>query len=246
MSYRRLPLEGMHNARELGGWYTPEGMTQYGVFLRADLHDALTEADLAFLKDYGVTMDVDLRGGSELTKRPDALGAEPWCEYVHLPTTEEVAARVADPSRARPRPDFSMAAEYVRIADERKDWVRRVFEAFGRSSGTVLYHCALGKDRTGIITALLLSICGVAEEDIIADYCVTQAYIRSFLEAFLAKLPPEERSRAAAMFATPPENVETLLGHLKEKYGGVREYLRECGVSDELAEKLKNRLLGKK
>ena len=71
--YRKLPLIGIHNARELGGWHTPDGVTQYGVFLRTDMHEEVTPEDIAFLKDYGVTMDVDLRGASELRHHPDPL-----------------------------------------------------------------------------------------------------------------------------------------------------------------------------
>ncbi len=66
MEYRRLPLKSLRNARELGGWHTPEGMTRYGVFLRTDMHGSVSEEDMAYLKDYGVTMDVDLRGASGL------------------------------------------------------------------------------------------------------------------------------------------------------------------------------------
>ena len=242
---RKLPLVGLHNARELGGWQTPEGVTQYGVFLRTDMHEAVAPEDVAFLKDYGVTMDVDLRGASELRHHPDPLREEPWCEYVHLPTVEETEEKNVDPSKFRPDPNFSMAAVYVRMAEDRKDWVRKVFEAFGRCEGTAMYHCTLGKDRTGIVTALLLGNCGVSDEDIIADYSVTQVYLRRIIEIYRAKWPPEEKDLVKPMFGTPPETMEALLGHLNEKYGGVPAYLRACGVSDELAAKLKARLLGK-
>ncbi|MBR4157756.1 MAG: tyrosine-protein phosphatase [Oscillospiraceae bacterium] len=243
--YRKLPLIGLHNARELGGWHTPDGVTQYGVFLRTDMHEEVTPEDIAFLKDYGVTMDVDLRGASELRHHPDPLREEPWCEYVHLPTVEETEEKNVDPSKFRPDPNFSMSAVYVRMAEDRKDWVRKVFEAFGRCEGVAMYHCTLGKDRTGIVTALLLGNCGVSDEDIIADYSVTQVYLSRIIEIYRAKWPPEDKDRVKPMFGTPPETMETLLGHLNEKYGGIPEYLRACGVPDELAARLKARLLGK-
>ncbi len=247
MECRKLPLVGLHNARELGGWYTPEGVTKYGVFLRTDLHEQVTEEDLAFLRDYGVTMDVDLRNASELKRTPDPLREKPWCEYVHMPTVEENPDQEVDPSKFIPDPNFSMAKVYVRMADERKNWVRGVFEAFGRCEGAAMFHCTMGKDRTGIITALLLGNCGVSNEDIIADYCVTQVYLGRIIEIYQVKWASEDRDRekVKSMFGTPPENMETLLKHLNEKYGGIPAYLRACGVSDELAAKLKARLLGK-
>ena len=247
MGYRKLPLDGLHNARELGGWPTPEGMTQYGVFLRTDLHEQVTPEDLEYLREYGVTMDVDLRNASELRRTPDPLRDEPWCEYVHLPTVEEKPDEEVDPSKFRPDPNFSMAAVYVRMADQRKDWVRAVFEAFGRCEGVAMFHCTLGKDRTGIITALLLGNCGVSEQDIVADYTVTQVYLRRIIEIYQEKWVSEDRDKekVKAMFGTPRTNMETLLKHLNDNYGGVAGYLRACGVSDELAAKLKARLLGK-
>ncbi len=242
---RRLQLANLHNARELGGWHTPDSMTQYGVFLRTDMHATPTAEDIAALKDYGVTMDVDLRGAPELEHRPDPLRDEPWCEYVHVPMREESAEYAVAPGKFRPKPDFTMGKEYARMADVHQEWVRGVFEAFGRCTGTAMFHCTMGKDRTGLISALLLGLCGVADEDIIADYCVTEVYMRSVIDAFRAKMPPEELKYMKPLFDTPPSNMETLLGHLCERYGGIPAYLRACGVSDELAERIKARLLGK-
>ena len=247
MNYRRLPLDGMHNARELGGWYTPEGVTRYGVFLRTEVPSAITEEDAAFLRDYGVTMDLDLRGGQELESMPDRLRDEPWCEYVHLSMFNQQVARGAEaggPSKSFSPKDFSWGTLYTRMVDDHMDWVRDVFEALGRCEGTALFHCTTGKDRTGIVSALLLGLCGVADEDIIADYCVSQVYLGWIYDRMKAKMPSEEAAKQDPFFSTAPENMKTLLAHLHEKYGGVPDYLRACGVSDELAAKLKARLLG--
>jgi protein-tyrosine phosphatase len=249
MQYRRLPLSGMHNARELGGWYTPEGLTQYGVFLRTEVPSAITEEDAAFLKDYGVRMDIDLRGASELESMPDKLADAPWCEYVHLPMFNRQVARGASagggPSQSYAPSDFSWGVMYARMADNQKDWVRDVFEALGRCEGAAMFHCTTGKDRTGIVTALLLGLCGVAGEDIIADYCVSQVYLSWIYDSMKAKLESEKAAAQDPFFSTAPENMEALLKHLHENYGGIPDYLRACGVSDELASKLKARLLGK-
>ena len=250
MQYRRLPLAGMHNARELGGWCTPEGLTQYGVFLRTEVPSAITEADADFLRGYGVTMDIDLRGGSELESMPDRLADAPWCEYVHLPMFNRQVARGASagggPSQSYAPEDFSWGVLYARMADNQKDWVRAVFEALGRCEGVAMYHCTTGKDRTGIVTALLLGLCGVADEDIIADYCVSQVYLSWIYDSMKAKMESEKAAAQDPFFSTAPENMQALLKHLHETYGGIPAYLRECGVADELAAKLKARLLGKK
>ena len=252
MEYRRLPLVGMHNARELGGWYTPEGVTRYGVFLRTEVPSAITEEDMAFLKDYGVTMDVDLRGEQELESMPDKLRDVPWCEYVHLPMFNTHVARGASagngggPSEHFSPKDFSWGMLYSRMAENQKEWLRAVFEALGRCEGTAIFHCTTGKDRTGMVAALLLGVCGVADEDIIADYCVSQVYLGWIYDRMKSKMSEEKAAEQDPFFSTSPKNMETLLGYLRENYGGVREYLRTCGVTDELMDRLKARLLGKK
>ncbi len=246
MQYRRLPLAGMHNARELGGWYTPEGLTQYGVFLRTEVPSAVTDEDMAFLRDYGVTMDVDLRGAAELESMPDRLAEAPWCEYVHLPMFNPDASRGAGVGNRRAAADFTWGAMYVRMAEDYKDWVRDVLETLFRCEGVAIYHCTTGKDRTGIVTALLLGLCGVADEDIIADYCVSQVYLSWIYDRMKARLAAEGGNAQDPFFSTAPENMEALLKHLNGEYGGVPGYLRACGVPDELAAGLKARLLGKK
>ncbi len=95
------------------------------------------------------------------------------------------------------------------------------------------------------MTALLLGLCGVADEDVIADYCVSQVYLRWIYDRMKAKMGPERAAEQDPFFVTAPENMETLLKHLNEDYGGVPGYLRACGVSEETAAALKARLLGK-
>ena len=78
MEYRRLPLEGLTNARELGGWNTPDGgQTRHRVYLRTEVPNRVTEKDKQFLRDYGVVMDIDLRGSSELEDLPDLFDPDP-------------------------------------------------------------------------------------------------------------------------------------------------------------------------
>lgn len=244
MQYRRLPLTGLNNARELGGWTAPEGVTRYGVFLRSEVPTRLTEEDLAFLKDYGLTMTVDVRGDEELAVMPDRLREVSWAEYVHIPMFDEDAARGAGLGKKSSDAGFTWGAQYVSMCEQYKDWVRRVMEALGRCEGAALFHCTTGKDRTGIISALLLGLCGVAEEDIVADYCVSQLYLGWIYEEMRRHMPKDRAQNLNdPFFSTAPENMQVLLAHLRENYGGAYGYLRACGLSASLLQKLKTRLL---
>ena len=256
MEYRRLPLTGLTNARELGGWNTPNGVTKYGVFLRTEVPFELPEEDLAFLKDYGVTMDIDLRGSSELVSMPDTLKDESWLEYVHMPMFDKrpnvggssgdaAANGGAGAARRTTEEGFSWGKTYVRMTEDSPEWVRTVLETIARADGVVMYHCTTGKDRTGIVSAMILGLCGVAEEDIMADYCVSEVYLE-WLYARLRKSMnlPEGGGEIEPFFKTAPTNMRMLLAHWKEQYGGVCGFLKHCGVTEECMETIRRRLVG--
>jgi protein-tyrosine phosphatase len=243
--YRRLPLEGLLNARELGGYPTPGGTTRYGVFVRAEVPRVLTEADKQFLQAYGITTDIDFRGDRELKKVKDALADEPWLNYVHLPIYDEAAAhgRAPDGRALLSQTDFCWGEHYIAMVEGNKGWILRVLTAMAAADGGVLFHCTTGKDRTGIITAVLLGLCDVAPADIAADYCVSQVYLRPMYRQMehyyddggdVGNLDP--------FYNTAAENMEMLLQHIGTKYGSMADYLLSCGASKPLLETLRNRL----
>ena len=250
--YRRLPLEGLYNARDLGGYPAAGGkMTRYGVFVRSDAPLRLTEADLAYLRDFGVTLSVDFRGDREVTSEPSCLsGAAEWVTYLRSPAFNE---QVAFAARARaggpPVSTFvDWGEKYVEMAESCKAWVKSTLTYFSASGGAVLYHCTTGKDRTGIISALLLGLCGVSYEDIIADYCVSEVYLTPvyvrLADAFRRHWPRERVSLTDPFFKTAPANMAALLRHLDERYGGIPGYLADCGVPNGVSDALKDRLSG--
>jgi protein-tyrosine phosphatase len=249
--YRRLPLEGLYNARDLGGYPATGGkITKYGVFVRSDAPRCLTEGDLTFLKDFGVTMSVDFRGDREVVMDPSSLAEAGWVRCLRSPAFNEQVAFAAGGGRGGP-PVTSFVdwgAKYVEMAEECKGWIKTTLELFGGSGGAVLYHCTTGKDRTGIISALLLGLCGVSDEDIVADYCVSEVYLRPvyerLIDGFREHRPSEAISLTDPFFKTSPGNMAALLRHLNARYGGIRGFLSACGVPDTVIETLRNRLIG--
>ena len=249
--YKRLPLEGLYNARDLGGYPTADGKTtKYGVFVRSDAPRRLTEGDLAFLKAFGVTAAVDFRGDREVSMEPSCLNGPGWVRYHRSPAfNEQVAFAARGRAGGPPVTSFvDWGAKYIEMAEECGGWVKTTLELFAGSGGAVLYHCTTGKDRTGIISALLLGLCGVSDEDIIADYCVSEVYLEpvylQLLDAFKRHWPDEAVSLTDPFFRTAPGNMAALLGHLNGRYGGIGGYLAACGVPGGVAAALKARLAG--
>ena len=137
--------------------------------------------------------------------------------------------------------------KYVEIVTNSSHWVRDTLRLMAASDGAVLFNCATGKDRTGIIAALLLGIAGVAEYDIVADYCVSELYLRELYEEllanFLERWPDQKADINSPFFKTAPANMETLLKHINETYGSIEGYVKSCGIEEKEIAALRERLI---
>ena len=251
--YRRLPVDGMCNIRELGGFSTADGTpTNYRRFVRCEVPRFITRKGLSFLQEYGVRASIDLRGARELGRLPSPLSSEPWVKYLHAPVYNEQVA--AGSAVKRPNRFVKWPEMYIEMADQHMDWVKRVFELLANAcgEGAVMFNCTTGKDRTGIISALLLGLAGVHHADIIADYCVSEVYMRPVYMELLKTMPPSVNPDGSTspltvddpFFKTAPENMAALLEHLDSEYGGIYPYLTRCGLSEDTLSTLKNALVG--
>jgi protein-tyrosine phosphatase len=240
---RRLPLEGLINARDLGGYPTKDGkMTRYGAAVRCEAPQSITDEDMKALKAYGIKTVVDLRGGEELERHPNRLDGAKSIEYHCCPAFDESVA-IASKGKSPFKEDFDMADKYMEMVDKRKDWVHKVMTIIAASEGGVLFNCAMGKDRTGIIAALLLGHAGAFEADIIADYSVSDQYLNPLFERMWAgmreELGEETLEKVMPYFKTPPDNMRRLLAHIDAEYGGVTGYLRACGLDEDTLSRLR-------
>lgn len=232
MEYRRrLVFTNILNCRDLGGFETQFGVTKFGRFLRAGIVSLPDDGEIKALEDYGVTTAIDLRGEFETFDMSPRLDRIKGADVLNISLYEANAAN-SNGSLAQ------LNALYVRIADENRDNIRRVLEAISAAKdGTILYHCYFGKDRTGILTLMLLTIAGVREDDIIADYQVTYTYIERYVEEHSDILWSKDRE----MHYSKPETLKFLISHLKEKYGSVYGYIQSTGIAEEALEKIRKR-----
>jgi protein-tyrosine phosphatase len=238
---RRLAWEGLLNARDLGGYPTADGrQTRWGAVVRSDSPAALTPAGRLALLDYRVRSMVDLRLPAEVAAHPNPF-AEPDTHGVAYANVSFV-----EPAAPPPGDDTRLADDYKGMLDRFREPVAAVMAAIANApEGGVLVHCAAGKDRTGLIAALLLGLVGVAPETIAADYALTAECLRPRNEAWLEDGPGDREERAAllARFAPTAEVMLEVLDHLHKRYGGVEPYLLEAGVSPADLARLRERLL---
>lgn len=234
---RHLPLQGLYNARDLGGYAVPGGRTRFGVFVRSEAPCALPPVTVAELTRYGIHTAIDLRSPAEASLRPSDLRMAMLC--CSCPQGGDAESF----STERP---VDWQQVYITRCEDNRPWVRRFLELAAAARGGMLFHCTTGKDRTGLCACFLLSLAGVARADIVADYAVSELYLQPVFDAMRGgRLQPQgEGTRYhETMFHTPPSAMEGLLDYLCRTYGSVREYLGTTGVTEETLETIRKKFV---
>jgi protein tyrosine/serine phosphatase len=244
---RDLNWDGCLNVRDLGGHRTADGAeTRYGSIIRADSIRQLTDAGWTAAVDYGVRSVVDLRMDSELEADPPA---ELPVDTVHVSLLEndpEVFAEVEAVAAAALDDATATREVYLVWLERFSRNITAAIEAIARApAGAVIVHCMGGKDRTGLVTALLLHVAGVDDEQIAADYAASEERLRPRHEAWIAEAGTDaERERIRRIASSAPEAMVGVLVTLARRYGSVEAYLRAGGLSDDDLRLVRARLRG--
>jgi protein-tyrosine phosphatase len=239
---RVIELQGCLNFRDLGGYPTRGGRRMRWRWLfRSDGLHHLTAADVAVLRDeLGIDEVIDLRSSAEV--RTDGIGPLEGerIRRHHLPLFDSDVVRQSQADSVH-----TLADRYFLLAEFAKQAIARVIETLASAGGPAVYHCAAGKDRTGVISAVLLGLLEVPDEIVVADYAATQQNLDAIIErlmstegyqTMLSALPPDT-------LHAQPETMITLLERIRDTYGSMREYALAIGVSPESIERLEGRLL---
>ena len=235
---RDLLWDGCLNVRDLGGHPTEDGgETRFGSIVRADSVSQLSPEGWEALVAYGIRTVIDLRGDHE---REDDPPRELPVTVEHVPFMEASEAEWEEIAEELERLDELPVADatreaYVIFLERFKPNVGAALRAVAEArEGGVVVHCVGGKDRTGLLTALLLHLAGVPTEEIAADYALSEERLRSRHDAWLEAAETDaERRRLERIARTPPEVITGLFEELERRYGSVEGYLRSAGVSDE-------------
>lgn len=234
-SIKRLTLENVINCRDLGGYQCENGVTEFNRFLRCGMPITPTQDDIIKLLQYGVSTVIDLRGDWECETMPSVFKFLEGVDYHHYCLFEINAATSTDF-------DGSLEKSYeIGIENYKENYAKVLNIIANAKDGCILYNCYFGKDRTGVLTALLLSIAGVSAEDIIADYQVSYTYILSFIEKEKAKPDGTMWETNEANFKSDADNMASLLNYINKKYGSVSGYLKDIGITDETIKKIRDK-----
>lgn len=265
-----LPVKGIVNARDLGGYVTADGRTvRSGKLIRAaSLADA-TAADLRYLQQVPVTRVIDFRQDFELSGREDRIidGAE----YVRIPINsngnamdDEEALGIKKQKQFNVRKLIMIAAFNKKAQQVARDLYPNMvtlescqnrFARFLRilvessDSGAVFFHCTQGKDRTGLASAYILAALGVDRETIIADFDATNAVYAKDVKRLSRRVRfmggrEDELSVVQAFIGANTDNFVKTLDLIDAQYGSMDAYLRDpLGLTDADIEILRTRYL---
>ena len=225
----RSLLETTLNTRDLGGFSTNESgvETKYNRIYRSDKQNYPSERDIDFLRQNGITTIIDMRGVEDVKNSPCGLENVDGFTYLNFPIDE--GSTVPESVEAVP-------GSYMDIAHSKN--IGRIFDAIANASSGVMFNCSAGKDRTGVVTAILFLICGVRREDIIFDYMITKTCNEERFKLFQNKFPDIDIN-----IVIPRESyISDFLDLLHAKYERLGDYFTAIGVDEKIVCKIKDKM----
>ena len=254
---RHIRFDSIENFRDFGDYAAGQRRLKSGLLYRSANQAMATEADLAKLAGLNLSVIIDLRRANEREKNPsrrwEGFAAQVIENDIGQDSTDEWATFIAG-SDLTPGSFHAYMMDYYRQAPFQRrhiDLYQRYFQALAATEGPILVHCAAGKDRTGIICALTHHVAGVHDDDIVADYLLTNDPER--LEKRLPMIRQvivEETGRvaddAALMVAmrVEAEYLEEAFVVMRDQAGSLDGYLDDVlGLDADLRSRLQDRLL---
>ena len=247
-----IELDGAVNARDLGGLATRDGGSIVARrLLRSENLQELSPADVRTLVDeFGVTTVVDLRSTNEVTiEGPAPLDAVPGVRHAHHPVLREFldvsdtvkAALLTETLEADTAryPDDAMCGHYLGYLENRPEEVVGALRSIATAPGAAIVHCAAGKDRTGVVVALALTLAGVDADLVVADYAATDEKLDLIVERLgrSRMYSGGVTNRPVKAHSARAETMKAFLEQVAVRYGGVEAYLAGNGFGpDEIAQ----------
>jgi protein-tyrosine phosphatase len=240
--------DGCVNVRDLGGLPTEDGgETRPGRLIRADNVGSLTDAGWRTLESHGITRIVDLRWPEEAAEDPprdlaiEVVRVSVLGDSMHasLEYLRELDAHLDDVDDVADHYAWS----YVEFLERNRVRFGDALSAIADAHGPTVIHCMGGKDRTGLVTALVLRLAGVSLEEIGRDYALSGPNLAVTLDAWLAEAPTEgDRRRREKLSQTPAEAMRRVVSTIEARYGSVVDYLQAAGMSAGQIDRLRTRL----
>lgn len=231
-AWNAVPCSLLHttlNTRELGGYRAGGRYTRMDGVWRSDVQKYPDERDLAFLKEHHITTVIDMRGEGDVLRAPSGFENAEGFAYCHVPVDE---------GSGIPESREAVPGSYMGIALAKN--MQLVFQKIAAAPAGVMVNCTAGKDRTGVVSALLLKLCGVSDEDVVYDYLLTRECNQKRFDLIRQNYPEVDMS-----IIIPDESyMREFLRLFRERFETVENYLKIRGVTPEETALIVRKMLG--
>ena len=230
------------NCRELGGMPLRDGhVFRSGLFLRSGAPSELkTREEFEQVKAYGVKNVIDFRGVTELERCGNPFRDDADTNFYFIPLFIGDPGDVNNDTMQFLR-THHLGDYYVIIMEQLGDKVAQVMRILLNAEGLTLYHCAHGKDRTGVISAILYLIAGADREDIVTNYKVSYDYLEDFLKPLIDAAPDDMKHT----LRSDEINIRIFLKYIDDKWDGkVENYLISNGMTESEINALRDKCVG--
>ena len=231
------------NMRDVGGYVTNSSEhTLSNLFIRSDYPRSISDSEKQFFLNKNIKTIIDLRDRDTFEEKPNCFKQLPYFNVINIPLKNGDKL-------------FNDENDYINMLMEMvkdNDAFYKIFNIFCECKEGVLFHCAEGKERTGIVSALLLDVVDVCFEDILVDYSVSSTYfwkystiIKSNESTIAEKIGYSNGVIPECYIYTKPDYIEKFFELFKKLYGSTKEYIISTGITEEQINKLKSKFISK-
>ena len=244
---RHVAMEGLFNVRDLGGYATVDGRTtRWRTLYRADGLNRAGEGDVERLLALGLRTVLDLRTHGEIEERGRFAADHVTLAYHHLPVLRDTWDRWVDVA-----PDVDpvafLAQRYEEMLDDGAAALAGALEVLADAEAyPAVFHCAAGKDRTGVLAAVVLGLLGVDDDTIATDYGLSKAAMASLVDWVRANVPEAldtMTDQPPAFLDAPPRAMHEVLQVVRTRFGSMAGYVGAIGVDDDVVAAVRANLL---
>ena len=233
---RQLELAGCHNFRDLGGYpVAGGGHTRWRTLFRADSLTRLTAADLEVLAGLGTRTVIDLRTTLEAETRGRFPAGHDGVRYLHLPLTATLPGEEESPAWDD---DAFVAERYLAMLAEGAASLAEALRVLADPANVpAVFHCSVGKDRTGVFAAVVLGLLGVSDADIVGDYSLSAGPMARILDDLHLEFPDAAEiveRYAPVILAVPGAAMEGFLRGVRTRHGSFAGLASSLGVHEEV------------
>lgn len=236
MVERDVLVSGSFNTRDLGGYRSQDGSLAWRKTFRSGNMGQVDQAGIDTMKQLGITRVIDLRSQSERDAEPDPFSIDDGIELIAISLFDDL-----DPTKL-PK-ENALLDLYLHALKTQGSAFVKVLRMISDCPDGVLFHCTAGKDRTGLISALLLALSGVSKEDIIQDYALTAGRIEPLFAKLeqAAKTYNLHKEDFMPMLEAKPETMAETLEWLDSNFQGAEAYVKAHGFTDDDITRLRSR-----